>query len=320
MNRRDYLKRMGVATAVTLGSKHVAGLRAFAGTSNEDAATPLANTGEWPTGGKPDPAIFHVKLIFAGMCIFGFDRTEAHVAFHRGDPRTHKMQIIVSRKGPRCTDIYSIGDDRPVRIPRLAVGINGKPSDVKFFLGDDFDRRHNTGDELDFRWLPDLEGPEFYNKELRPKNKTKFSTKLKVKHGTFYTYQRTNTTFKAVGGPSPGYLGHIAKVMAANIRLNDGESVYLRIGRRDVLPYPLTNQAQHEMYFLNESVTGPANDFEMSFDELDASTSLKFSLASVTTGEDMSTTDLCHNLPKVKRLTDEAPCMGAGFSSGKGLG
>jgi hypothetical protein len=310
MNRRDYLKRMGLATAVTLGSNHLAGLRAFAGA----ISAPLANMVEWPKGTtRPEPAKFDVKLIFAGMCIFGYDGTEGHVAFHRGHPRRHKMQVIVTKRtGTKCTDISLI----PQSIHTMEVGINDKSSDAKFFLGDYFDRPRDKGDELDFRWLLDLEGPEFYKMELKPKNNHKFSTKLVVKHGTFYTYQRTNTTFKAIGGPSPGYLGHIAKVMAANIELQDGESAYLRINRKR---YPLPKGAQYEIYFLNERVSGPVNDFGMAFDELDNS-SLKFSIDSVKTGDDTSTTDLCHNLPLVKRATDEAPCMGAGFSSGKGLG
>ena len=100
MNRRDYLKQMGLATAVTIGSNHLAGLRAFAGTSSADDASqvdrnhdssnsndvvaPQARTGEWPTGSEPDPANFCVKLIFSGMCIFGYKGKVAHVAFHRG--------------------------------------------------------------------------------------------------------------------------------------------------------------------------------------------------------------------------------------------
>ena len=327
MNRRDYLKQMGLATAVTIGSNHLAGLRAFAGLSRThdssnliDAAAPLTNIADWPPGSKPDPEKFNVKLIFAGICIFGSNLNEAHVAFHRRHRNTHKMKIIVSKKGPRCTDIVTIGDGtRPVNFNKMELGIDGKASDAKFFLGSEFDRKSNKGDELDFRWLLDLEGPEFYNKELKPKNNRKFRAKLIVRHGTFYTYQRTNTTFKAVGGPAPGYLGHIAKVMAANIELQDGESVYLKINGRNVLPDPLTNRDQHEIYFLNERVTGSGNDFKMAFDELDHSTSLAFSLDSVVTGDDTPTTGLCHNLPSVKRVTDEAPCMGASFGSGNGL-
>ena len=107
--------------------------------------------------------------------------------------------------------------------------------------------------------------------------------------------------------------------MAANIELQDGESVYLKINGRNVLRDPLTNRDQHEIYFLNERVTGSGNDFKMAFDELDHSTSLAFSLDSVVTGDDTPTTGLCHNLPSVKRVTDEAPCMGASFGSGNGL-
>src|ERR1051325_2030651 len=152
MNRRDYLKRMGLATAVAMGSNHVAGLRAFARSSSEVAAAPPANTGEWPIGSRPDPKVFDVKLIFAGMCIFGYNGKVAHVAFHRGHTETHKMEIIVSEAVARereriCSEIYKITDgSHPANIKNLQIGINGKASNANFFLGSSFDRNASTTD------------------------------------------------------------------------------------------------------------------------------------------------------------------------------
>jgi len=263
-----------------------------------------------------------VKLIFAGMCIFGYRGNEARVVFHRGHTDTHKMRIIVSEKARSCSDIYTIGDGSlPANIYKLEVGIEDKSSNVNFFLAPNFDRAAKTGDELDFRWLIDLEGPDGYNRELS-KTDVKFSAKMKVKHGTFYTYQRTHATFKAQGGLFPERpFGYIAKVMAANIgRLNDGESVYLRVNDNDVLPYPLTNRAQYEIYFFNEPDTSTYGDFDMVFDAFDdIKPNERFKLVRVTRGYEEETRDLCHNIPYVKKGTDEAPCMGGGFSSGKGF-
>ena len=333
MNRRDYLKQMGLATAVTIGSNHLAGLRAFAGTSSEvnsdssnsyDAIPPQTILGDWPTGTKPDPANFTVKLIFSGMCIFGYNGKEANVAFHRGDKTKHKMAIMAFEKGTPCTNIYTVADGtQQASIGTIEVGIEGKSNDVNFFLGNDFCRAGDIGDELDFRWLIDLEGPDGFKKELKPKNHDKFSTKLFVRHGTFYTYQRTNATFKAMGGKLDGkYFGHVAKVMAANIGpLNNGESVYLRVDGRPVVPNMTkgTTGTQYEIYFLNDRQTGDDTDFDMVFDELGSFTD-KFTLVRVGPPKEEKTKDLCQNLPLVTRATDEAPCMGAGFGSGNGLG
>jgi hypothetical protein len=337
MNRRDYLKRLGLTSAVVMGTNHLASLRTIASTSNDDDSQRLsgnydssnpkeANTvealvGNWPTGSKPDPSVFGVKLIFAGMCIFGYKGNEAHVVFHRGNTNMHKMKIIVSEKGTECTDIYSISDgSQPADIRTLEVGIKSKPSNVNFFLGADFKREDNIGDELDFRWLIDLEGRDGYMKELR-KTDQKFSAKMKVKHGTLYTYQRTNATFDAQNGPFSGrHFGHIAKIMAANIpRLSDGESVYLDINGVNVLPYPLTNRGQYEIYFFNEPETATDNDFDMVFDAFQLAPREKFKLVRVTRGSEESTRGLCHDLPLEKKVTDEAPCMGGAFSSGKGF-
>ena len=335
MNRRDYLKRMGLATAGAMGSNHLASLRTIADTRSGDhvnktvtnpdslneSYAPQAISGRWPVGSKPDPAVFGVKLIFAGMCIFGYKGKEARVVFHRGHTDTHKMKIVVAEKGSVCSDIYTIGDgSQPARINTLEVGIEDKSPNVNFFLGADFNRAEDKGDELDFRWLIDLEGPDGYDRKL-DKTEEKFSAKMKVKHGTFYTYQRTNSTFDAEGGPfDKRPFGHIAKVMAANIgRLNNDESVYLRINGNDVLPYPLTNRAQYEIYFFNEPVTTTTNDFDMVFDAFKINDRDKFKLHRLTPGRDDSTSDLCHNLPITKKGTDEAPCMGIGFSSGLGF-
>jgi hypothetical protein len=323
MNRRDYLKRMGLATAVTIGSKHLAGLSTIA--STRDGSSNLRPAG-FPTGSKPTPSVFTVKLIFVGMAIFGYKDTEAHVAFHRGHPETHKMKVIVSEVGrPSCSDIYEIGDGTPpqqARFRQLEVGIRGKSSDANFFLGRDFDREHDMGDELDFRWLPDLEGPDVYDHPLN-NIKDVFNTRLVVKHGTFYTYQRTKATFRADNGtPKKREFGHLAKLMATNIGpLNNGEEVYLTVGGQDVLPFPLTNAGKYEIYFFNERPhpTGTDNDFEMVYDALRIDPGDKFKLVRVGRGAQQST-DLCHDeMIDKKQATDEAPCMGASFSSGGGL-
>jgi hypothetical protein len=318
MNRRDYLKRMGLATAVAIGSNHLGNLSTIASTRSYTSNSSPAG---FPTGSKPTPSVFGVKLIFAGMAIFGYQGSEAHVAFHRGHPETHKMRIIVSEVGkPRCTDIYVIGDGaHPAKFRNLEVGIKDKPSNANFFLGADFKRDEDKGDELDFRWLPDLEGPDVYDHNLN-NIKDSFNTRLVVKHGTFYTYQRTKATFKAENGkPKLRKFGRLAKLMAANIGpLPNGDEVYLRIDRQDVLPFPLKNDAQYEIFFFNDRPNSTDNDFEMVYDAVQIDPTDKFKLVLVGNGAKQQT-DLCHDESITKEGTDEAPCMGASFSSGRGL-
>jgi hypothetical protein len=108
---------------------------------------------------------------------------------------------------------------------------------VSTFTRREFDRLDDTGDDEDFRWIPDLEGPEFHNRKLKIKNRSKLKPTIFLSDGILYTRQKTNEVFARVlinGKPSPKPLGRLAYGLNADITCPDGGEVILsnRFDRR----------------------------------------------------------------------------------------
>jgi hypothetical protein len=100
---------------------------------------------------------------------------------------------------------------------------------VRFYMpGDSFDRLDDP-DPNDFRWLLDLEGPDFYDKAMNKKSGF-YSTKLLIKNGTFYTLDLTCSTFKRIDQETgkEEKLGRMAFYMAANVRLTEDATLRLK--------------------------------------------------------------------------------------------
>lgn len=267
----------------------------------------------------PNPG---VRLIFTGMVIFTHkisDGSEARAVFHRATAK-HHLRILVLEN---CRPLYAIGGSvQPVQIREMELGVVGADSNAQFFKGSTFNRAARQGDDKDFRWLLDLEGADFHNAKFN-RRQDKFSTKLKVKQGTFYTYKHTGHYFKCVGGIHNNKpVGYVPKVVAADLSLGDSDRVFFRIDNRDVLPYPLSNRAKYEIYFFNECEQGcdSHSDFDRSFDAVDADSSEKFTLVSIGGGDNGPAEGLCIPVPLERaEFTDEAPCMGGGFGAGGGF-
>lgn len=98
------------------------------------------------------------------------------------------------------------------------------------FLRRGFDREDDHGDEEDFRWIPDLEGPEFHNRKLKFRRKAKLMPKIFLSDGILYTRRKTDDAFARVsvnGGPSPAVRGRFGHGMSADITCLEGGKVVL---------------------------------------------------------------------------------------------
>jgi len=347
MDRREYLKRMAIAAGgVGLARMNPFQAKGLAENIDFDRASllalPEACPTSWPcTTVLPDPNSA-VRLIFAGMVAFTYKmvhgQPEGRVVFHRGDDH-HRLKIIVYQgSGANCVRIYENDDIPKDEVVIMDIRVNDKASDAKFFMNTTvpFKREDLQGDDKDFRWLLDLEGPDLANRKLHRKQ-DKFRTKLKVRNGVFYTYRHTGSTFKLVdssGNPIKN-LGYVPKVMAANIPLRVDECLSFKIRKNEVsLPHPICGRQKYEIFFLNEDEERCLDrhdkrclqgDFTMVYAAIEEPLPFDLKLdqdCDHSPAPDFCgpTTDLCLPLPTPDmRLNDEAPCMGGGFGGGGGF-
>lgn len=324
ISRREHLKKLGLGAAGTLGAglfanDHIATLAAMRGLPARD----------WPwTSAKPSVDNPGIRMIFAGLMLFTYKRTgndrEGRVIFHRGSE--HKLQIIVDRGSPgSCTKLTTIdvSDDKRIE---FVIPQRNYHHVTYFQTGDQDDFDRTTWHDKDFRWLLDVEGPEtFNNKDFNRTDNHGFDTRLHVQAGRFYTYQRTNSTFKADVGTLKGQVFKIAKVMACDLRLEDGEKALLKIDHKPIevggRPLEMENPAKYEIYFLNVPSCDPCvtSEFPMVFHAIEDGEDFKFDLTLVDKGKNDEAPNLCEKVGGTDRFSDEAPCSGAGFGGGRGF-
>jgi len=327
INRRDYLKHMGIAGAGTvsaarlnlLNSKDRGFLINCDGLPPEITTAPQSGKTDWPWTDHEPKDNPGVRLIFAGMVAFTYEKDEALVVFHRGDDDHHHLKIIAyeGSKGS-CNEIYR-NEDIPT-VTKMDLRLVAKPSFATFFKDKKFDRSAYKGHDKDFRWLLDLEAPPINTVNLRRKD-DKFSTKLRVRQGTFYTYKHTGHTFLYDYGTGSAKLGYVPKVMAADIELRTGDCLSFEINTEEIHPkQPICYGKKFEIFFLNECDESCKNsDFKMVFDAVEDP--MRFDLTLENGHDNKPTNDLCIDVPTMHkvRLTDEAPCMGGGFGGGGGF-
>ena len=340
MDRRDYLLRMGAGAAGILGATNLDILgqrrsKPSATSSQTQAASTLTTSSrlKWPvTPTKPSLTPF-VTGFFCGLIGFCFDDTDSadrfvDVGFHRGDNK-HQLEItiykITSTSG--CRDI--VKQFTPTGTS-LEFGLRPHgPGPNVFQTNGPFDR-NRIGDpyDYDFRWLPDLDGADFY-----PENYGKFArypVRLKVTDGTFYTRIHTKSTFQLVDVDRQDCdmeirdFGHVALYMA--VAIDTQSTVFLS----EADPLVWQPNVRYQVVFRNEcddcsydvndcDAEKNRNDFHFNRKVVKVpSGRMKYGLRlKQSCSPDCNQPDFCY--PGPHRLTDEAPCMGGAFGQTGGF-
>lgn len=257
-----------------------------------------------------------VSVSFSGLLAFCYNpQGWCEVGFYQADGR-HRLEIQV------------LEDNAPlslrnlpahIRTMRLGILINEveKPASVRFL---------KDGSDYDFRWVLDLENDEFYPEHYGMK--AAFQANLFVRHGVFYTKERTLHTLDKISrelietglklGWNPQPLDRCAKDICAGIDLTANEKVSLVVNNQEVVRLPIKPNTKYEIKFSNECKIGDQpcpftwnhwresqrNDFYF-HREL-----LKLPILRTKYGV-VVTEGQIHG--KHEDVTDEAPCMGAGF-------
>jgi hypothetical protein len=201
----------------------------------------------------------------------------------------------------------------------MRIGITGQPSNVCFYkTGSGFNRF--SGNDQDIRWMIDLN--EWYpNNVSIPRGF--FAPVLEVTHGSFFTLQKTTSTFKRIvtspiSNPEP--FGYLPRFLAADIPASNTQTVTLDTGSITTVLRP-NQQRTYEVLFTNICPGETTSDFHL----------LVESIASA--GDPLYDFDLdidggpaaphfCiagSDLEPVVHASDEAPCMAGGFGGAGGF-
>jgi hypothetical protein len=337
MNRRDYLIRMGaVASTLAAGKLDIFADSAQQRTrrrSGDQRSKIFVESG---------PRQFDllstesVKLVFTGLMALSRNQAgECVVDFYSKESNQHKHHLMINiykKQGNSCQppeEIRVEGQTLSLVVidPELLNGVH-------FFqppLMADGSKHDN-----DFRYMPNLEGPEWYQQPLTRKAGF-YSPTLVVPHGLFYTLRKTSSTFRRQKPEGDDVLEvkNIADYVGANIYLKPGGKVELNIGGTVKVLQQATN-VKYEIHFVNhckDKATGndcekefkpyhltdktKRNDFYMNFEALEGlSPESEYHLIIEKKGTPKRP-DICRT---VARATDEAPCSAVGFGGTDGGG
>lgn len=280
---------------------------------NEEGASPRRRPHqEWPASPvlPPNPTI---TLRFHGLLSFCYNRQRKDCevgVFNKRFAPDHRLRIQIKHGAGNWYDVQN----PPTSGDYSFEVVNTAPRVLAYQKPGAFDRQDDQNtDPHDFRWLLDIEGPDFYDKPVPSKVPGYYDPKLYVKNGIFNTYMTTNSRFLRVNAcyPSdPTYwteLGSIAYYTAAHVYMIPNQQAKLSIPGRN--PITFESSMQHSIYFTNDcSGEGVGrSDFFHHFHSFVAPDGMdRYDLQVYETPVGGSDT------------TDEAPCGGAGYGGSGG--
>ena len=332
INRRDYLLQMGAGAAGFLAA---AELPVFGRTRAGRVPTEL----RWPITPTPPVRDAFVTAIYCGLANFTYHNDRyVDVLFNRGKGG-HRL-VVQIYKDPdyprRCPLARKF---RPGPTERLKLAVPGQSAgNPEVFQVDShpFDRnRDNSTYAEDFRWLPDLHSDDFYPDGYPLKRGR--GTRLAVHTGTFYTRVRSKSTFKLIDKADPECddevrdFGYIALYMATAISAQSNVVLY----RNGSPYYTFETGNKYQIIFRNECESSSLcprlqynhcdetrrNHFHFSRDLLDIpSRKPKYGLQMKRPCRgDCAVPDFCIETHRPDKLSDEAPCSGAGYGKAPGF-
>lgn len=355
INRRDYLLRMGVGVAGVIGAARLPLIgqknTKKSQTKNKNpqtkkkvlSARELAAAGlRWPVIDVPPPRDAFVTAIYCGLIEFAYsDDRFMDVLFHPG-MNHHKLEIQLYVNPPddltKCKPYDVIPVNRNDRL-NLSVPAQTRKPDV-FQIPGALERIKTGGDhDRDFRWLPDLHSLDFYPEGYEVKNVPN-DIRMEVHNGTFYTRLLSTSTFNLVDAEADEdcdegrFYGPVALCMATAIDAKS-DVVLTLSSQSKPITFPFKPKDKYQVVFVNECESSCSsepdnckdetrrNDFHFSRKILKVPQQgrVKYSLKlkDGCTEDKCAKPDFCIKAKRSHRLTDEAPCMGAGFGKANGF-
>lgn len=338
LNRRDYLKSMGMTAGVIAGATE---LDVFA---QPNQTVPTTSTSTQKGMKKDTSRVFvqtaaslfdlrpteSVKLVFYGLMALWRNADEhCLIGFHSKATSKHKHRLMIKafrKVGDTCeqmgdTVMVPQGANMDLEISRPDV------LDGVYFFQPPLTNGHLH--DSDFRWVVNLEGPSWYN-QILPR-KVVHNPILKVRNGLFHTLMKTESTFRRQKTEGDVlHIGSIANYVATNIYLEAGGQVSLSLPGRTIT-CPQAENVRYELQFINhceKSGTSRAcefkpyhltdkterSDFYMHFEGIDLPLNREYELI-VAQGATGYAPPICREA----RASDESPCSVVGYGGTEGF-
>ena len=149
----------------------------------------------------------------------------------------HEFRVQVIENSPEGVSssfvpLAQFGDSKP-DVWSLEFASSTKHG-ISLYQNGPFDRKRGVGDQRDFRWAVDLEGREFYDRQL-PTKTNRLGLILRVASGEFYTNRKTSPLMLKKGDGTFQYFGSAAEEVAADVSLENGDLVLRSAKRGEIL-------------------------------------------------------------------------------------
>lgn len=246
-------------------------------------------------------------ITLEGLLVFVVnDQKQCELAFLSCD--NHELNIDVRVILPNGFELPIKHSLDPKKDLAISV-VNPDGTGISFFKDGVFDRKKGQGDAEDFRWVIDLEGPEFHNKALEaipaPSSVVgaKLTPKLFITDGQVYASDLPNEQLArkeidTVAGPV--FLGRAADIIGVDIACLDGGNSSVIISNEGLtgshVKLPKVEGVRYRIQFVNDcdiqTAEPGSTDFSLYYDVLRDPTdpTLKFDLRSTVAKDHPSAT------------------------------
>lgn len=298
----------------------------------------------------PDPVFPTARpsatVILRGLLTLCFDgSTSCEVGVFNASPvfQPHNFVFRMWKKtspgsggDPVCptepTKVYATPlESFELRVVKPQAGFN----DVRVFQRDPFDRTGSGNHDRDYRWIVDFE-VDLYDRVV-PKDPGKVKPRMQINAALFYTLHKTSTRFNAHPADGAGpvkMLGNVAEIVAANIYLDAGGRIEVRIDGQLVDTLDQLTGVEYQIDVLNLCdpshsgcvfLPGHPSDRKRRNDFFQYFSALKLQMASLVERELVavppfqdSVADICRRPDE--QTTDPAPCGPGGYGGSSTFG
>ena len=166
-----------------------------------------------------------VTIVFRGLMVFHSDPAGKYFEAGMLPAPEHRFRIEVRETSASGVSSFSVPVESSKNHDVWTFELpNSIQRGVNLFKNGAFDRKAGIGDERDFRWAVDVEGKEFYNRQLSTKQ-NQLGPVMRLTSGEFYTKTRTRPLLRNKGNGTFEYFGRAADEIAADLFVGAGDVV-----------------------------------------------------------------------------------------------